>query len=170
MGSRLLYLDWSKRDFAAWLGKHDFSEELRRGCLSGDLEAKAISYHPHQLNEAECRETRMFYGEFLDSADMGLYEAFEAAMVSVFLDILGQTRKFYLVKHNKLSLIKKEKTLRQHIVKALRHEDFVVFVLPDKKSVIVSGYDLTWELYSWVSLSQNTVVNDFKGHPLINVW
>ncbi len=91
MGSQLLYLDWPKQDFL---------EELHKGYLSGDLEAQAISYHPHQLNEVECRKTRMFYGEFLGSDDMGLYEAFEAAMVSVFSDILGQTRKFCLVKHN----------------------------------------------------------------------
>ncbi len=157
---------WPDKHFLASitsLGIDDFLETLQKQRVSQLF----FSYHPRILTEEESQNTKMFYGEFLGTSELSLYYVFEHKMIKA-LGTLHYQSPIFWFEQERLQL-ETENSLRQHIQLGLRDEALGLFFVPDKKILMVTGYDLTWMAY-FFSPENNNFFTDILKNNAINYW
>jgi hypothetical protein len=162
-------LNWPYPAFLQDVEKKGFVETIETLMQQQEIGASCFSYHPRVLTEVECRSTKMFYREFRNTSDILLYKRFELKVIAVFEEVLEEMEHCYVFEPKGLTFIQKERFLSHVIVEALRKETSLLLFLPEQKTLVSTGYDLTWEVFSGVPMAENRMIQALKRHQ-INVW
>lgn len=162
-------LNWPDNNFIENVEKRGFSEVIEKLIENQKIQVLRLSYHPRVLTEAECQTNKMFYKQFVNTGELKLYEIFELKLVSVFKKIFSNTGESYLYNSNGLAKIQNENMITQQIQKSLRIEEGVLLLFPEKQTIISTGYDLTWDVFSWIPLEDNLIIETLKKHN-VHVW
>lgn len=121
----------------------------------------ALSIHDHVLTHEECLAHFMFYGAIKTDAQRLEYEAFEKSMGLLFQRLFESTPMLMASMDEDSTVCQRIESLEallQSVVHELRTEAREhCFLLPEYRTVIEPGFDLTWSLRLYAPVNTSVI-------------